>query len=100
MLRQHPEAITLDWAVDRRRGKIFLDYNQNVMGKTLASVYSPRPTPQATVSTPLAWDEVGRVYPTDFTILTVPRRIAEVGELWANILKSKRDLKGLLEARG
>ncbi|MDP2931899.1 MAG: hypothetical protein Q8O05_05315 [Chloroflexota bacterium] len=57
-------------------------------------------SPLATVSMPLRWDELGKVYPTDFTILTAPQRIAETGELWSNILESKRDLKGLLEAKG
>jgi len=97
LLQQHPQDITLDWAVEKRAGKVFMDYNQNVQGKTLASAYSPRPTPEATVSVPLRWDELGKVYPTDFTILTTPRRIDEMGDLWANILEAKRDLRSLLQ---
>jgi bifunctional non-homologous end joining protein LigD len=99
-LRQgHPGEITMDWPVEKRTGKVFLDYNQNMRGKTLASVYSARPAPEATVSVPLRWDELGEVYPTDFTILTTPGRLSQVGDLWAGILDARRDLKSLLEAR-
>ena len=90
--QQYPALITLDWAVEKRAGKIFLDYNQNARGKTLASIYSPRPSPEASVSIPLRWDELGKVYPTDFTMMTVPERLAEAGDLWANILEAKIDL--------
>lgn len=96
VLKKYPQDVTLDWAVDRRTGKIFLDYNQNMRGKTLASIYSPRSSPLATVSTPLRWEEVGKAYPTDFTILTVPERLAEIGDLWKTILDSRSDLKYLL----
>ena len=92
-LRQkYPDEITIDWAVEKRAGKVFLDYNQNVRGKTLASIYSPRPSPQANVSIPLKWDELGKVYPTDFTILNVPERLSKMGDLWANIMKYKIDM--------
>jgi DNA primase len=80
---------------------VFVDYNQNVRGKTLASIYSPRVLPWAAVSMPLAWDEVGSgVFPTDFTILSAPDRLAEVGDPWAGILDAKHDLDGLLGAAG
>jgi bifunctional non-homologous end joining protein LigD len=94
--QQHPKETTVDWSVEKRAGKIFLDYNQNVRGKTLASLYSPRPSPEATVSVPLRWDELDKAYPTDFTILTVPDRLAEVGDLWAGILNAKMDLEKAL----
>jgi bifunctional non-homologous end joining protein LigD len=96
LLQQHPDEITVDWAVEKRRGKAFLDYNQNVRGKTLASIYSPRPSQEASVSIPLHWDELDKVYPTDFTILTTPNRLAEIGDLWENILKARIDLTNLL----
>jgi bifunctional non-homologous end joining protein LigD len=89
--------VTVEWAVPKRRGKVFVDYNQNVRGKTLASIYSPRVLPWAAVSMPLSWDEVGRVLPTDFTILTAPQRLERVGDLWAAILEAKHDLSGLLD---
>jgi bifunctional non-homologous end joining protein LigD len=94
--QKHPEDITLDWAVEKRTGKVFIDYNQNVRGKTLASIYSPRPSSEATVSIPLRWNELGKVYPTDFTILNVPDRLAAIGEIWAGILEAKSDLSRVL----
>jgi bifunctional non-homologous end joining protein LigD len=96
MLKQHPDEITLEWKVIKRTGKIFLDYNQNVRGKTLASVYSPRSAPGAPVSTPLKWDELGKIYPTDFTIKTLPDRLAGVGDLWSDILAKRSDLNSIL----
>jgi bifunctional non-homologous end joining protein LigD len=92
MQQQFPDLITTDWAVEKRAGKVFLDYNQNVRGKTLASIYSARPSPQASVSIPLQWDELSKIYPTDFTILTVPARLTAIGDLWANILDAKVDI--------
>jgi bifunctional non-homologous end joining protein LigD len=89
--------VTIEWAVDKRKGKVFADYNQNVRGKTLASIYSPRVLPWAAVSMPLRWEEVGSgVFPTDFTILSAPERLQQVGDLWAGILEAKTDLSGLL----
>ena len=96
LMQQHPAEITVDWAVEKRKGKVFLDYNQNVRGKTLASIYSPRPSPEASVSVPLRWDELDKVYPTDFTILTAPDRLAKVGDLWVNIVEAKIDIANLL----
>jgi bifunctional non-homologous end joining protein LigD len=97
LAQQHPREVTIEWAVDKRKGKVFADYNQNVRGKTLASIYSPRVLPWAAVSMPLRWDEVGGgVFPTDFTILTAPERLRQVGDLWAGILDAKHDLSGLL----
>jgi bifunctional non-homologous end joining protein LigD len=96
LLQQHPRDVTMEWAVEKRAGKVFYDHNQNVRGKTLASVYSPRPHPHAPVSMPLRWEELGQVYPTDFTILNAPERLARAGDLWANILEAKNDLAGML----
>jgi bifunctional non-homologous end joining protein LigD len=98
LAQQHPREVTIEWAVDKRRGKVFADYNQNVRGKTLASIYSPRVLPWAAVSMPLRWDEVGKVFPTEFTVLTAPERLRQVGDLWAGILDAKHDLAGLLDA--
>jgi bifunctional non-homologous end joining protein LigD len=98
LVQQHPAQVTAEWAVDKRKGKVFADYNQNVRGKTLASIYSPRVLPWAAVSMPLRWDEVGKVFPTDFTILTAPDRLKQVGDLWSGILSAKHDLAGLLGA--
>ena len=76
-----------------------MDYNQNVRGKTLASVYSPRPTPKANVSTPLQWKELGKVYPSDFTILNVPERLAKLGDIWVDILEGRNDLMKVLNIK-
>jgi len=97
VLQQHPRDVTMEWTVDKRTGKVFFDHNQNVRGKTLASIYSPRPSPEAAVSMPLRWDELESIYPPDFTILSVGERLAETGDLWANILNAKHDLRGLLQ---
>ena len=96
--RAHPRDVTLEWSVDKRGGKIFVDVNQNARIKNLAAAFSPRPKPGAPVSMPLGWDELDEVYPTDFTILTAPARIAEVGDPWADILSHKHDLAALLGA--
>lgn len=96
LVQQHPQRVTAEWAVDKRTGKVFADYNQNVRGKTLASIYSPRMLPWAAVSMPLRWDEVGRVFPTDFTILSAPERLRQLGDLWSGILEAKADLSRAL----
>jgi len=100
VLQQHPKDVTMDWATIKRTGKIFLDHNQNVRGKTLASIYSLRTSPEAAVSMPLRWEELGKVYPTDFTMLTAPERLQQVGDLWEHILDAKHDLKALLDQVG
>jgi bifunctional non-homologous end joining protein LigD len=97
LLQEHPGDITIEWPVERRTGKVFIDYNQNVRGKTLACAYSPRPAPGGTVSLPLLWEEIEKVYPTDFTILTASSRLAETGDLWQDLMQSKSDLKGILQ---
>ncbi|MFN8584539.1 MAG: non-homologous end-joining DNA ligase [Dehalococcoidia bacterium] len=96
LIRAHPSAVTMEWAVPKREGKVFLDVNQNARFKNLAAAYSPRAKPGAPVSMPLRWDELEAVYPTDFTILTAPDRLRRVGDLWANILEAKHDLSALL----
>jgi bifunctional non-homologous end joining protein LigD len=96
LLGAHPRDITMQWVVEKRTGKIFFDHNQNTRGKTLASIYSPRPSPQAAVSMPVRWEELRDIYPPDFTILTAPERLKTTGDLWADILEEKHDLGGLL----
>jgi bifunctional non-homologous end joining protein LigD len=99
LVQRYPSEITTEWAQEKRKGKIFIDYGQNVRGKTLASVYSPRPVPDAPVSTPLRWEELGKVYPTDFTLMTVPARLEKTGDLWLDILSAKKDLNKLSEIK-
>ena len=89
----HPEALTAAWAVPQRVGKVFLDYNQNVRGKTLASVYSLRPVPEATVSVPVTWEELKAGFdPLAWTYATVFDRLTRVGDLWAGILDAAQGL--------
>lgn len=96
VLAQHPKDVTMDWAVVKRTGKIFLDHNMNSRGKTLASIYSPRVSPQASVSIPVRWEELDKIYPTDFTMNTVIERLDKVGDLWSDILQNKNDLSALM----
>ena len=96
LVRQHPKEVTMEWATEKRRGMVFFDANQNARIKNLAGPYSPRAKPGAPVSVPLRWDELGKIYPTEFTILTVDERLAKVGDLWAHILDAKHDLQALV----
>lgn len=89
MERMHPEVVTAEYRIAKRpAGRVLVDYNQNAWGKTLASVYSVRPTPRATVSTPVTWDEVeGGIEIDDFRLDNVRDRFARVGDLWAQMKK-------------
>ncbi|MBF6599460.1 MAG: non-homologous end-joining DNA ligase [Dehalococcoidia bacterium] len=100
LMQEHPKTVTMEWSVPKRAGKIFFDHNQNARGKTLASEYSARPSPPAAVSAPVTWQELGRVYPTDFDLDTMPERLREHGDIWADILDAKQDLRALLEVTG
>jgi bifunctional non-homologous end joining protein LigD len=96
LIRQGMKKITMDWQVRKRKGKVFFDYNQNSMGKTLASLYSARPTASATVSMPVDWQKLEQVLPTDFTIHSVPKLLKKTGDPWQMILKKQQDLAMLL----
>ena len=97
LMEQRPLDVTMEWAVSKRDGKIFLDHNQNVRGKNMASIYSLRPLPGAPVSTPLRWDELDDIYPADLTIDVVPDRVERLGDLWSAIRDAKHDLRRLVE---
>jgi bifunctional non-homologous end joining protein LigD len=88
---RHPKAATVERAVRARpRNTVYVDYLQNILGKTLATAYSARASDFAGVSTPLTWEEVhAGVDPRDFTIVTAPSRFKEVGDLWARLRTSK-----------
>jgi bifunctional non-homologous end joining protein LigD len=100
LARQHPKLLTAEYRVaERPRGRVLVDYNQNAWGRTLASVYSPRPKPLATVSMPVTWDELaGGASTEDFRLDNVPGRLAEVGDLWAPVLapRGRFDLGALV----
>ncbi|MGO8686416.1 MAG: DNA ligase D [Candidatus Dormibacteria bacterium] len=92
--RVEPERISWEWAVSRRSGRIRIDYTQNIINKTLAAPYSLRPLPGATVSTPLAWEELDdpRLRPDRWTMDTIWERLGEVGDLFAGVLDGDQDL--------
>lgn len=81
--RRLPELVTVHWWKEERGRRIFIDYNQMARDRTIASAYSVRANPRATVSAPLAWDELTVVAPDDFDVTTMPGRFAEVGDLFA-----------------
>ena len=98
---QLPQTTTTERALNKRAGKIYLDYLQNKRGQTLASVYSLRPKPGATISTPLLWKEVKKgLSPLQFNIKTIGARLEKKGDLFGNVLKEKIDLKKCLKNLG
>src|SRR5687767_11267303 len=94
--RRAPKLATSKWWKEERHG-VFVDYNQNAKDRTVASAYSVRPTPDARVSAPLDWDEVAEARPADFTLATMPRRFAELGDRHAGIDEAPLSLEPLLE---
>ena len=94
--RAPKDATTTWWRKDRDPRAVFVDYNQNTRDHTIASAYSVRGVPEAMVSTPITWDEVREVVPQDFTIATVPRRFAALGDLHDGIDEAVFSLDTLL----
>lgn len=100
-LTANPDDVTLEWDIPKRTGKVFIDHNQNVGGKTIASVYSVRPYPGAPVSTPVLWDELeGLPGPNAFTIATIWDRLTKFGDLFSPVLQGGQTLHAALEALG
>jgi len=95
--RRLPDQVTTSWWKEERGERIFIDYNQNARDRTIASAYSIRPKPGATVSAPLAWDEIAEVAPEDFTVSTMPTRFAEIGDRHAAIDERAFSLQPLLD---
>jgi hypothetical protein len=94
--RRLPALASSKWWKEERHG-VFLDYNQNAKDRTTASAYSVRPLPDARVSAPLHWHEVSDCDPADFTVLTMPKRFAELGDPHADIDASAGSLEPLLD---
>ena len=94
--RRAPQIATSRWWKEERHG-VFVDYNQNAKDRTVASAYSVRPTPDARVSAPLAWDEVPGCRPEEFTIDTMPARFAAVGDPAAGMDDAAGSLEALLD---
>jgi bifunctional non-homologous end joining protein LigD len=98
---RQPKLTSVERMPEKRKNKIYVDFLQNREGQTLAAPYSLRPTPDATVSMPLHWDEViPSLKPTDFTINNAPRRLSRVGDLWAPALATGVDLPAILKRIG
>ena len=96
LMAKNPKLITMDWSIPKRTGKIFMDYNMNVRGKTLNVAYSPRGAPGAPVSMPLRWEELEKAHPLDFRIGNAMERLARTGDRWARALDDKQDLEAAL----
>ena len=94
--RRAPALASSKWWKEERHG-VFLDYNQNAKDRTTCSAYSVRPLPDARVSTPLHWHEVPDCDPADFTVFTMPKRFAEVGDPHADMDAHPGSLEKLLE---
>lgn len=100
VMREHPRDITMDWAVEKRTGKIFIDHNMNVRGKTLNVAYSPRGVPGTPVSMPLTWEELEAAEPRDFTLNNVPARLEKRGDRWHDVLELKQSLTKAFGLKG
>ena len=96
LMRAHPKVITMEWSIPKRTGKIFMDYNMNVRGKTLNSAYSPRGVAGAPVSMPLTWDELANAHPLDFRLTNVVEKLKKTADRWRNALKDKQNLQAAL----
>ncbi len=88
MESREPKLVTAEYKIAKRpHGRVLVDYNQNAWGRTLASIYSVRPTPKAAVSTPVSWAEVRKgMAIADFTLANVPARVKKLGDLWRPLL--------------
>ncbi|MGH8131916.1 MAG: non-homologous end-joining DNA ligase, partial [Steroidobacteraceae bacterium] len=100
VMRAHPRDITMEWAVEKRTGRIFIDYNMNVRGKTLNVAYSPRGVPGTPVSMPLTWEELEAAEPMDFSINNVPDRLEKRGDRWHDVLEAKQSLTKAFNVNG
>ena len=89
--KAHPDLVTAKYRIaERPRGRVLVDYNQNAWGRTLASVYSVRPKPKASVSVPVTWDEVeSGIEIEDFRLDNVPERVQRLGDLWKPLLDTR-----------
>jgi DNA primase len=94
--RQLPELVTVDWWKEERGERVFIDFNQAARDRTMAAAYSVRATPQATVSAPVTWDELGAAEPLDFTVRSMPERFASVPDPRAGFSAAAGRLDALL----
>ncbi len=95
--RRRPDLITAAWWKEERGQRVFVDYNQNAPHKTVFGAWSVRARPGAQVSTPIAWAELDQVHPDQFTIASLPARLAAAGDPWLTISDSPQSLAPFLE---
>jgi DNA primase len=95
--RRIPQRATVSWWKEERGQRVFLDFNQAARDRTIASAWSVRGTPRATVSMPVAWDDLPQLHPDDFDVLTVPALLAERGDPHAGLDSESFGLETLLE---
>jgi DNA ligase D len=96
--RRMPDKVTMNWWKEERGERVFIDFNQANRDRTMAGAYSPRALAAATVSTPITWDELDAgVDPAAFTVRTVPTRLADIGDPWADLLANPGRIDTLLE---
>jgi bifunctional non-homologous end joining protein LigD len=103
LLRQaDPNRVTMQWEVKKRSGQVFVDHNMNRVGANIAAVYSVRPEPGATVSTPVTWKEVEarKIRPQDFTIASIWKRLGRGRDPFRGVLDEPQDISAALEALG
>jgi len=95
--RRLPKKVTMNWWKEERGERMFIDFNQANRDRTMAGAYSPRALPGATVSAPLSWDELDAVDPASFTVRSVPQRLADTGDPWAEFGAKPGRIDTLLE---
>ncbi len=95
-----PDSVSMEWDIPKRGPRVFIDHNQNVAGKTIASVYSVRPRPGAPVSTPILWEELDAIDPKAVTIATIWERLRRHGDLFAPVLTGGQRLEPAEAALG
>jgi bifunctional non-homologous end joining protein LigD len=96
LVQRYPKDITMEWSVNKRTGKIFMDYGMNVRGKTLNVAYSPRALPGAAVSMPLTWKELEKAHPLDFRLTNALEKLQKRGDVWQDALLEKQNLERAL----
>ena len=100
LAREHPDVFTAEWWKELREGKVFVDFNQNAPHKNVFGAWGVRPRVGAQVSTPIEWDELMNVQPDELTMLTVPDRLAERGDPWADMDDEPQDIAVLVKQFG
>jgi len=97
LMKRFPQKITTVWDTTQRSGRVFFDYNQNAKSKTIASVFSARPSVSATISMPVKWEKLDEILPSDFTMLNVPDILKKHADPWRDILVKGQDLAKILD---